>query len=308
MKKFVTATAFCALMAGAAHAEKIGVAMSLFDDNYLTVLRHNIQRHADDLGVQVQMEDAQGDIARQQSQIENFVAAGVDGIIVMLVDADSGKAMSKIADQAGVPLVFVNMLPANMDKFPAKQAWVGSDEEQAGELQATEVCKMMDGKGDAVILMGQLGTTGQRGRTTAAERVLKNPPCDGIKILDAQTANWMRTPAMDLMTNWITSGMKPNAVLANNDEMALGAIQALKSSGFDMKDVVVAGVDATQDALASMKAGDLDVTVYQSAKGQGEGAVDTVLKIAKGETFEHKVAVPFELVTPANLEEYLKKN
>lgn len=308
MKKLVTATAFCALMAGAAHAETIGVAMSLFDDNYLTVLRHNIQRHADDLGVQVQMEDAQGDIARQQSQIENFVAAGVDGIIVMLVDADSGKAMSKIADQAGVPLVFVNMLPANLGDFPAKQAWVGSDEEQAGELQATEVCKLMGGKGDAVILMGQLGTTGQRGRTAAEERVFKNPPCDGIKILDEQSANWMRTPAMDLMTNWITSGMQPKAVVANNDEMALGAIQALKSSGIDMKDVVVAGVDATQDALAAMKAGDLDVTVYQSAKGQGEGALDTVLKIAKGEPFEHSVTVPFELVTPENLDTYMTKN
>ncbi|MFT3689644.1 substrate-binding domain-containing protein [Paenirhodobacter sp.] len=308
MKRILTATAFCALMAGAAQAEKIGVAMSLFDDNYLTVLRHNIQRHADALGIEVQMEDAQGDIARQQSQIENFVAAGLDGIIVMLVDADSGKAMSKIAEQGGVPLVFVNMLPANMDKFPEKQAWVGSDEEQAGELQATEVCKLMGGSGDAVILMGQLGTTGQRGRTDAEERVFKNPPCDGIKILDAQTANWMRTPAMDLMTNWITSGMKPKAVVANNDEMALGAVQALKSSGFDMKDVIVAGVDATQDALAAMKAGDLDVTVYQSAKGQGEGALDTVLKIARGEAFEHKVAVPFELVTPANLDEYMKKN
>lgn len=308
MKTFATAAAFCALLAGTAHAEKIGVAMSLFDDNYLTVLRHNIQSHADALGVQVQMEDALGDIARQQSQIENFVASGVDGIIVMLVDADSGKAMSKIADQAGVPLVFVNMLPANMDKFPAKQAWVGSDEEQAGELQAAEVCKLMGGKGDALILMGQLGTTGQRGRTAAEERVFSNPPCDGIKILDQQTANWMRTPAMDLMTNWITSGMKPQAVVANNDEMALGAIQALKSSGVDMKDVIVAGVDATQDALAAMKGGDLDVTVYQSAKGQGEGALDTVLKIAKGDSFEHKVTVPFELVTPANLDAYLKKN
>jgi inositol transport system substrate-binding protein len=104
IKKIAITTAFCALMASAAHAEKIGVAMSLFDDNYLTVLRHNIQRHAKDLGVEVQMEDAQGDIARQQSQIENFVAAGVDGIITMLVDADSGKAMSKIADQASAGL------------------------------------------------------------------------------------------------------------------------------------------------------------------------------------------------------------
>ncbi|RWR05832.1 sugar ABC transporter substrate-binding protein [Paenirhodobacter populi] len=309
MKKLAMATALLALLAGTAHAEKIGVAMSLFDDNYLTVLRHNIQRHAGDLGgVEVQMEDAQGDIARQQSQIENFAASGVDGIIVMLVDADSGKAMSRIAERAGVPLVFVNMLPANMDTFPDKQAWVGSDEEQAGELQATEVCKLMGGEGNAVILMGQLGTTGQRGRTAAAERVLQSDECKGIKILDSQTANWMRTPAMDLMTNWITSGMKPDAVLANNDEMALGAIQALKSSGFKMDQVVVAGVDATQDALASIKTGDLDVTVYQSAKGQGEGALDTVLKIARGESYEQKVAVPFELVTPENVDDYTVRN
>lgn len=308
MKKLLMATAMAAVMSTGAQAETIGVAMSLFDDNFLTVLRSNIQRHADDLGVQVQMEDAQGDIARQQSQIENFVAAGVDGIIVMLVDADSGKAMSDIAAKAGIPLVFVNMLPANMDSFPAKQAWVGSDEVQAGTLEATEVCKLVGGTGDAVILMGQLGTTGQRGRTAATEAVLASDDCKGINVLDKQTANWMRTPALDLMTNWITSGMKPKAVIANNDEMALGAIQALKSAGVSMDDVVVGGVDATQDALAAMKAGDLDVTVYQSAKGQGEGSLDAVLKLARGEAQEPRVTVPFELVTPANLDQYLSKN
>ncbi|MTE01891.1 substrate-binding domain-containing protein [Paracoccus sp. YIM 132242] len=308
MKKMMAATAFCALMAGTAQAETIGVAMSLFDDNYLTVLRQNIDRHAGELGVEVQMEDAQGDIARQQSQIENFVASGVDGIIVMLVDADSGQAMSRIAEQADVPLVFVNMLPANMEEFPAKQAWVGSDEEQAGELQATEMCKRMGGKGDAVILMGQLGTTGQRGRTAAVERVLKSDACSGINVLDSQSANWMRTPALDLMTNWLTSGMQPAAVFANNDEMALGAVQALKASGIAMDDVIVGGVDATQDALAALEAGDLDVTVYQSAKGQGEGALDTVLKIARDEAFEQRVPVPFELVTSENVAEYKQQN
>lgn len=308
IRKIVTATAFCALMTGAAHAEKIGVAMSLFDDNYLTVLRHNIERHASDLSVEVQMEDAQGDIGRQQSQIENFAASGVDGIITMLVDADSGRAMSKIAEDAGIPLVFVNMLPANMESFPEKQAWVGSNEEQAGELQATQMCKLLGGTGDAVILMGQLGTTGQRGRTAAVERVLQSDACKGIKVLDQQSANWMRTPALDLMTNWMTSGMLPNGIFANNDEMALGAIQALKASGISMDDVVIGGVDATQDALAAVESGDLDVTVYQSAKGQGEGALDTVLKIAKGEKFDQRVTVPFELVTPENVAQYKTQN
>lgn len=312
MKKFLTAAAMSALIAGGmattASAEKIGVAMSLFDDNFLTVLRQNIQSHANEIGVEVQMEDAQGDIARQQSQLENFIASGVDGVIMMLVDADSGRAMSRMADQAGIPLVFVNMLPAGVDTFPEKQAWVGSDEEEAGRLETTEVCRLLNGQGEAVILMGQLGTTGQRGRTKATEEVLASDECSGIKVLDAQTANWMRTPALDLMTNWITSGMKPNAVIANNDEMALGAIQALKSAGISMDDVIVAGVDATQDALASIEAGDLDLTVYQSAKGQGQGALDTVLKIARGEEFEQLVTVPFELVTPDKVSEYKSKN
>lgn len=309
MKKILLGTAMAAMLSTAAQAETIGVAMSLFDDNYLTVLRHNMQSHGDSMGnVTLQMEDAQGDVSRQLSQVQNFVAAGVDGIVVMLVDADSGKAISKVADEAGVPLVFVNMLPSNMPEFPAKQAWVGSDEEQAGNLEATEVCKLLGGEGEAVILMGQLGTTGQRGRTKATHDVLAGDACKSISVLDEQTANWMRTPAMDLMTNWITSGMKPKAVIANNDEMALGAIQALKSSGIAMEDVVIAGVDATQDALAALEAGDLDVTVYQSAKGQGEGAVNTVLKIARGEAFDHKVTVPFELVTKANVADYKAKN
>ena len=175
-------------------------------------------------------------------------------------------------------------------------------------LETTEVCKLLGGKGQAVILLGQLGTTGQRGRTKATEEVLAGDACKGIEILDQQTANWMRTPALDLMTNWITSGMQPNAVISNNDEMALGAIQALKSSGVAMDDVIVSGVDATQDALAAMEAGDLDVTVYQSAKGQGEGALDTVLKIARGEAHEQRVVVPFELVTPANVGDYKARN
>ncbi|SNT75587.1 substrate-binding domain-containing protein [Paracoccus seriniphilus] len=308
MKKILTASAICALMAGAAHAERIGVAMSLFDDNFLTVLRHNISDHAEELGVEVQMEDAQGDIARQQSQIQSFAASGVDGIITMLVDADSGRAMSEMAAQYDVPLVFVNMLPANMEEFPADQAWVGSDEEQAGRLQTREVCKLMGGKGEAVILMGQLGTTGQRGRTKATEEVLAGEDCNGITVLDQQAANWMRTPALDLMTNWMTSGLKPDAIIANNDEMALGAIQALKSAGIPMDEVIVAGVDATQDALVAMDAGELDVTVYQSAKGQAQGALDTILKIIRDEDYDQRVTVPFELVTPDNLSEYKTRN
>ncbi|MGV6873641.1 sugar ABC transporter substrate-binding protein [Pseudochelatococcus sp. B33] len=309
MKKLLMGIAIAALSAGIAQAKNIGISMSLFDDNFLTVLRHNMQDYAKTLdGVTVQAEDAQGDISRQQSQIENFLASGVDGIVVMLVDADSGPAISAAAARAGVPLVFVNMSPTGVDNLPPNQAWVGSDEIQAGTLQVQEVCRRLGGEGEAVILMGQLGTTGQRGRTQAAHDVLATDECKGIKVLAEQTGNWMRTPGMDIMTNWITSGLKPDAVIANNDEMALGAIQALKAAGVSLDEVLVAGVDATRDALQAIQSGDLDVTVFQNAREQGIGAIDTVLKLANGESVEQKNVVPFELVTSDNLQDYLTRN
>ena len=91
---------------------------------------------------------------------------------------------------------------------------------------------------------------------------------------------------MDLMTNWLTAGEPFDAVFANNDEMAIGAIQAMKSAGVDMDDVIVVGVDATQDGLAAMGAGDLDVTVFQNAAGQAAGAVDAALALARGEAVD----------------------
>ena len=305
MKQLLLGAAMLALTLGSARAETIGISMSLFDDNFLNVLRHNMEGYAGTLGnVKVQSEDAQGDTSRQQSQIENFIASGVDGLIVMLVDADTGPVISQVAAAKGVPLVFVNMLPTGAEKLPKNQGWVGSDEIQAGTLETQEICRQVGGKGEAVILMGQLGTTGQRGRTQAAHEVLASDQCKGIRVLDEQSGNWMRTPGLDLMTNWLTAGMKPDAVIANNDEMALGAIQALKSAGVPMDQVVVGGVDATQDAMTALKSGDLDVTVFQNAKGQGVGAVDTVLKIIRGQPFAQKTFIPFELVTKENVARY----
>lgn len=296
------------LPAMAAQAVEIGVSMALFDDNFLTVLRNGMQDYATKQGdVNLQVEDAQNDVGKQLNQIQNFVAQGVDAIIVNPVDTDATPAMTKLATAAGIPLVYVNRMPADKE-LPAKVAFVGSDERQSGTLQMKEVCKMMGGKGQILVMMGELSNQAARQRTQDVDDVLATPECSGIKIVEKQTGNWMRTQGADLMTNWISAGQKFDAVVSNNDEMAIGAIQALKSSGVDMGTVIVAGIDATQDALAAMKAGDLDVSVFQDAAGQGKGAVDTALKLVKGEQVESFVWVPFELVTPANMEEYLAKN
>lgn len=123
-------------------------------------------------------------------------------------------------------------------------------------------------------------------------------------------ATWhrLRDEAQTLMTNWLSTGKAFDAVIANNDEMAIGAIQSMKAAKIDMKTMIVGGVDATQDALAAMAAGDLDVPVFQDAAGQGAGALDTAVKLSKGEKVEKKVYIPFQLVTPANMADYTNKN
>ena len=156
--------------------------------------------------------------------------------------------------------------------------------------------------------MGELSNQAAVQRTADIDDVIATPECSFIKIIDKQTSNWQRDQAQNLMTNWLSTGTKFDGVIANNDESAIGAIQAMKAAGIDMKSVVVGGVDATQDALAAMQAGDLDATVFQDAAGQGKGSVDAALKLAKGEAVDQKVYIPFQLVTPANIGDFLKKN
>lgn len=160
----------------------------------------------------------------------------------------------------------------------------------------------------AVVMMGELSNQAARMRTQDIKDVVATPDCSFIKLVEEQSANWSRTQGSDLMTNWLSAGVEFDAVISNNDEMAIGAIQSLKAAGRSMDSVIIAGIDATQDALAAMAAGDLDVSVFQNAAGQGKGALDAALKLAKSDAVDKKVFVPFELVTPANLKNYQAKN
>ena len=167
---------------------------------------------------------------------------------------------------------------------------------------------MLKGKGDILVLMGELSNEAARTRTKDIEEVIATKECSGLKIVDKREGAWDRTKGQDITTNWLSSGMKFDAIIANNDEMAIGAINALKAAKKWTPKTIVAGIDATPDALASMKAGDLKVTVFQNAHGQGTGAVEAALKLAKKQPVDRFVNVPFELVTPANLSKYAGKN
>ncbi|HRO10895.1 sugar ABC transporter substrate-binding protein [Amaricoccus sp.] len=314
MKKLLASAAVLVSLAGAASAANVGVSMALFDDNFLTVLRNGVVQYAGTLDdVDVQVEDAQNDVAKQLDQINNFVASGVDAIIVNPVDTSATQAMSEAAASAGIPLVFVNRQPINVDSLPDNQAFVGSDERESGTLETQEVCRLFKeaGKTEAnvYVIMGELSNQAAQQRTQDIHDVIDGSDC-GVKIsiIDKQTSNWMRDQAANLMTNWLSTGAEFDGVIANNDESAIGAIQAMKAAGIDMKSVVVGGVDATQDALQAMQAGDLDATVFQDAAGQGKGALDAALALAKGEAVDQKVYIPFQLVTPANIGDFLAKN
>ena len=155
---------------------------------------------------------------------------------------------------------------------------------------------------------GQLTNQAAVQRSKDVYDVIGMDMCNFMEIIAEAPANWSRDEAQDLMTNWMSSGEPFDFVLANNDEMAIGAIQAMKAAGMDMADVQVGGVDASQDALLSMAAGDYDVTVFQDSVGQGTGSIDAAIKLAAGEKVDKKVYIPFVLVTPGNMADFMDKN
>ena len=159
------AMSLCLAVPAMAHATEIGVSMALFDDNFLTVLRNGMQDYAKTLpDVTLQVEDAQNDVGKQLNQIQNFVAQGVQAIIVNPVDTDATPAMTKLATAAGIPLVYVNRLPGD-PTLPEKVSFVGSDEQQSGTLEMQEVCRLLGGKGTILVMMGELSNQAARQRT-----------------------------------------------------------------------------------------------------------------------------------------------
>lgn len=307
LKKSILSVLLGSLMftAFAAHAEtKIGVTMVDYNDTFRTLLRDGIAAAAKKSGMVVAFEDAKSDVGTQLGQIQNMIAGKFDAIIVQAVDTDATPKITQLVSAAKIPLIYVNLKPSDFEKLPATATVVASDEMVGGTLQAKQVCDLLGGKGNVLVLMGDLAHEAARTRTKAVEDTFKTKECAGMTILDKREGKWSRINGQDITLNWISTNMKFDAIIANNDEMALGAINALKSTKTMKPTTVVAGIDATTDALAAMKAGDLKVTVFQNAKAQGQGAIDAAMKLINKEPVERFVNVPFELVTPANMSKY----
>ncbi|SDA93418.1 inositol transport system substrate-binding protein [Pseudomonas sp. NFACC15-1] len=292
------------LTSGAALADlKIGVSMSQFDDTWLTYLRESMDKKAKSLpdGVTLQFEDARSDVVKQLSQVESFISQKVDAIIVNPVDTAATQRITKAAVAAGIPLVYVNRRPDD-PKLPEGVVTVASDDLEAGRMQMQYLAEKMGGKGDIVILLGDLANNSTANRTKGVKEVLAKYP--GIKIEQEQTGIWLRDKGMTLVNDWLTQGREFQAVVANNDEMAIGAAMALKQAGTKPGTVLIAGVDGTPDGLNAIKKGEMAVSVFQDAKGQADGSIDTAVKMVKKQPVEQAVWVPYRLITPENVDQF----
>lgn len=311
MRRFFTlATAGFVLTTASAHAaDSIGVSMGLLSNNlFQTLIRDSMDGYVKSMpGVTLQVEDAAGDVNKQLDQVRNFISSGATALIVDPADSSATPEISRLAAEAKIPLVYVNIEPANIDKLPPKQVFVGSDEHDSGTMEAKEVCRLLNGKGTVAIMRGDLTTQTAQQRTQDVYDVMKTEPCKGIKVADAQVANWSRIDGANLVLNWMSAGAQLDGIIANNDEMALGAAKAVADSGKAGK-IVIGGVDATADGLQALKSGQIAVTVFQDAAGQGKAAIDAALKLAHGGDVPTKVYIPFQLVTRDNMKEFMSRN
>ncbi|MBP1996089.1 sugar ABC transporter substrate-binding protein [Paenibacillus eucommiae] len=278
----------------------IGVTMNNLSTEFTATLAKGIEEAAKAKNVKVIVNDGEGNPNKQIQQVETFIAQKVDAIIIQPLETEASSPAIEKAKKAGIPILNVNSITT-----AEPDAFVGSRDEESAELAIDYIAKMTGDKGNIVMMHGRPGQSAEIKRTTGAMDQLKKYP--DMKLIAEQTAEWDRNKALNLMQNWLQAHKgQISAVFAQNDEMGMGALKAIEDAGLK-KDIIVVSVDAISDALQSVKDGKLDATVFQNAKGQGAGAIDTALKIIAKESVEKEVFIPFELVTKENVDQYVTK-
>ena len=279
---------------------KIGATFPVLDA-FLQKVADGMQKEADAQKAELTIVAADNKVDTQLSQVENFISQKVDAILVVAVDTSAAGPMTDAAKAAGIPIVYVNRNPSQ-----AGVPYVGSQSLVSGTLEMEQLAKLAGGKGDVVIMEGEVTNEAALDRTKGCNDVAAK---NGMKVVKTAAADWDRAKGQALMENWLQSGVKFDIVCANNDEMALGAILALKAAGKKLGagGVLVGGVDATADALASLEAGELATTVFQDAGGQGGGGVKAAIDLINKKTVADYVDVPYQLVTLDNIADFKGK-
>ncbi|NBE92279.1 sugar ABC transporter substrate-binding protein [Nonomuraea sp. KC401] len=285
--------------AGASGEGKLRVGISVYDmSSFITAGKAGIDAYAKANDIEVLWNSANLDVSTQASQVDQYVNAGVDAIMVVPVQADSLGPQVAAAKAKDIPFLAVN---AGLDSKDLAGT-VLPDDVKAGEQEMQMMADELDGKGNIVVLQGPLGQSGEIDRTKGIQNVLAKYP--DIKILAKDTANWKRDEAVNKMKNWLSSfGDKIDGVVAENDDMGLGALQATREAGAR---IPIVGVDGIEDGLNAVKSGDFIGTNLQHGTVELATGLAVAAKIAKGEEVDKTPVYLMPKVTKDNVDTYME--
>jgi putative xylitol transport system substrate-binding protein len=224
--------------------------------------------------------DGKYDANTQNDQFDTMITQKYDAIIFVPIDIQAGAKAVEKANEAKIPVIGSNTR-VNSDLLTA---YIGSNDVLSGKMEAEAVLSKMGNKGNVVIIEGPIGQSAQIERRKGNLEAVKAQP--DVKILEMKTANWSRAEALTLTEDWLTSHKgQIKGIIGQNDEMALGAIQAIKQAGLNLGDFDIAGIDGVTDALLAVKRGEM-TSILQDANAQAQGALDLALHAVLGDSYQ----------------------
>ncbi len=276
----------------------IGYTFHSAQDVFQNIVKNAFLEAAAAKGVTVKVIDPQMDIEKQVTAIETFISLGVDAIVCSPLDYQGAIPGVLAANSAHIPYVAVNSEVGGGDFV-----YVGSRHYDSGAIQGEYMAKVLPKGAKIVYLRGTEGMSHTRDRRKGVQDKLLDTRPD-VQLLAEQPANYDRVQAMRVMEDWLQAFPKIDGVLAANDQMALGALEALKAAHRD-KGVYIAGIDGTDEARQNVAKGLFSMTVLQDAKGQANTALDAALKLIAGEKVQKIINVPYKPITPENVKQYI---
>ena len=287
-------------MAALAQAKFVVGYANLADTDVFTMSRKNafIEAVKADPAVSVSFADAQGDISKQLDQIDNFIAQKVSAIVVVPVDYQGIVPGVEKANKAGIPVIALGIESAG-----GKTTFVGSKNLDAGRMQGEFMSKELPKGAKVLYLQGQPGLYHSKERLEGFTKALAGRA--DVKVLANLPGNYDRAEGMKVTEDWVQKFPQFDAIIAANDQMALGALQALKTSN-RLKGVMISGIDGTKDALNAIKGGEMAQSIFQNAKGQAVGAYEVIEMIKKGQAAPKERLIPFESIVAGNVDKYMK--
>jgi ribose transport system substrate-binding protein len=266
----------------------IGLAISTLNNPFFVSLKEGAEKAAKEAGAELIVVDAQDDTAKQISGVEDLIQKKVDVILINPTDSAAISTAVESANKANIPVITVDRASEGGQVV----SHIASDNVKGGKMAGEYILNAIGGKGNIVELQGIAGTSAARDRGKGFHEAVDNK--EGVKVVASQPADFDRAKGLSVMENILQSNKDIQAVFAHNDEMALGALQAIEAAG---KNIVVVGFDATDDAVKAVNEGKMAATVAQKPVAIGETAVKTAIQVTKGEKVESFIPVDLELVT-----------